>query len=113
MRKRTSNLVDKTYYLIGRGAFGLIKENNVKQVLLASEDIKDIEWYMEHVLHVKSEGIFDLNNATEEEMDFYMRLPNDKYYIEKAVMTFGRGHHNKTLIEDIKKGWKKIREYYK
>lgn len=112
MRKRTSNLEKRTYYLIGQGALGLIKETNV-EAFLASEDIKDIEWYMEHVLHVKSEGVYDLDNATEKEMEFFMRLPNDKYYIEKAVMTFGRGYHKKTLPEDIKKGWEKIRKYYK
>lgn len=110
MKKR--NIQEKTYYVLEQGGFGVVKDTNVEGILIISEDINDINWYMENVLHVKSEGIYDLMNHTAQEADFYMRLDRDKYYVMKATLMFGHGQHSKLLPDEIKNRWKKIREHY-
>lgn len=111
MRNRTTNQ-EKTYYTLERGGFGVVKDTNVGDNLVISEDVNDINWYMENVLHVKSEGEYDLDNHTAQESDFYMRLTSDKYYVMKVTLMFGHGQHSKILPDEIKNRWEKIREYY-
>lgn len=89
-----------------------MKDTNVGDILVISEDVNDINWYMENVLHVKSEGTYDLENHTAQESDFYLRLTSDKYYVMKVTLMFGHGHHSKLLPDEIKNRWEKIREHY-
>ncbi len=111
MRKRTTTQ-EKTFYIIEQGGFGGVEDKNVENILLLSEDINDINWYMENVLHKKSEGTYDLDNHTNQEADFYMRLDSDKYYVMKTRLMFGHGQHPIALPDKIKKQWEKIRNYY-
>lgn len=111
MRNRT-NIQEKTYYVLEQGGFGVVKDTNVGDILVISEDVNDINWYMENVLHVKSEGKYDLDNHTKQEADFFMRLGGDKYYVMKATLMFGHGQHSKLLPDEIKNRWEKIREHY-
>ena len=110
MKKR--NIQEKTYYILEQGGFGVVKDTNVGDFLIISEDIDDINWYMENVLHVKSEGVYVLDNHTKQEADFFMRLSGDKYYVMKATLMFGHGQHSKLLPDEIKNRWEKIREHY-
>lgn len=111
MRKRTT-IQEKTFYIIEQGYFGVVKDKNVENVLLMSEDINDINWYMENVMHTKSEGVYDLNNHTKQEADFFLRLSSDKYYVMKATLKFGYGQRPKESPNKIKQQWEKIRKHY-
>lgn len=110
MKKR--DIQEKTYYILERGGFGVVQDKNVGDFLIISEDVDDINWYMENVLHVKSEGVYVLDNHTKQEADFYLRLTSDKYYVMKATLMFGHGQHSKLLPDEIKNRWEKIREHY-
>lgn len=111
MKNKTTNQ-EKTYYALERSGFGVVKDANVGDILVISEDVNDINWYMENVLHVKSEGEYDLDNHTAQESDFYMRLTSDKYYVMKVTLRFGHGQHSKLLPDEIKNRWEKIRGHY-
>ena len=50
-------IVEKTYYIICQAARDAVRDKNIENSLLASEDINDIKWYMKNVLHVRSKGI--------------------------------------------------------
>ena len=111
MRKRTT-IQEKTFYTIEQGRFGIVKDKNVENVLLTSEDINDINWYMENVMHVKSEGVYDLDNHTKQESEFFLLLGSDKYFIMKARLKFGYGQRPITSPDKIKQQWEKIRKHY-
>lgn len=111
-------IVEKTYYIICQAARDAVRDKNIENSLLASEDINDIKWYMKNVLHVRSKGIQNINlwaiePATTADNDFFDNVKPGQYYIAKSVMKFGRGYFSKDLPGKIKEGWKKIREYYK
>lgn len=118
MPKRRPKIDEKMYYFICQAARGTVRDKNVKDSALISEDLNDINWYMEHVLHVKSEGICTVNldsiePATKADMDFLDKIKPGQYYIAAATIKFGRGYHPKTTPDKIKECWKKIHEYYK
>ena len=118
MAKKRPKIVEKTYYVISKAAYGTVRDKNVEDMALISEDLDEVNWYLEHVLHVKSEGMLTVNlysiePTTKADMDFYDKIKPGQYYIEVATVKFGRGYNPTTMIDKIKDAWKKIHEYYK
>ena len=118
MAKKRPKIVEKTYYVIHKAAYGTVRDKNVEDLPLISEELDDVNWYMEHVLHVKSEGMRPVNldsiePATKADKDFCDKIKPGQYYIAVATVKFGRGYNPITTIDKIKDAWKKIHEYYK